>query len=1017
MKNKLRAAISLMLCIVFIATAFVPCVTAFADGREIIANGVTGDVNWSLYDDGELYIYGEGAMENFTSYTNQPWHAHRSSIRSINVSEGVTHVGSYCFSVTAAKTAFISSSVISIGDAAFLSCPYLENATISYGVKTIGFSAFAYSGLKSITLPDSITEMKMYCFQECENLESVVISNNVSRLYGKTFYECTNLKTVAFGKKTTYLSESVFWGCTALESVYYGGTLKDWCSIYISTETGNPLAYADKLYLNGELVPAELVIPDTCSSIRQYAFYGASFIESVVLPPSVASVDDSAFESCINLKTINIPAKVKSINSHAFENCNNLTAINVDAKNECFSSDSDGVLYNKDKTELIQYPVGRKNTEFVVPDTVETIGSYAFYGCKNLNKITLPQSVKRIEEYAFNGCTYLSTINVTDSVEYIGGYAFTNSGYYNDRANWDNGFLYLNTLLIAAEKKKVATDCKLYSKTTLVASNVFYSFDITSISFNDNLKYINDSAFQGCSKIKSINLPESLLTIGKYAFRSCGAVESLTLNYGLTGIGWYAFDGLKKITEIYIPETVTQLSPDAFYSSGVTDIHYGSSKADWKRVAAGETFDGITVHYTLRSEDESVIINHTDSNFNFEAGNIHLVVEDLGSASSSYEQNGFYNNILVKPIQVLDIKLVDGDGNPIQPLSDEKITVKIKASDEFMNLMKSGLASVSDYDVEANEINFANDCFVLEINGETVRVPAPDSFLKKFKIIHWYSDATKPTHHEGFTHSEITVKDGYIILETSHFSEYAVCTDLTALEEYTVKWIVDGVATEQTVTEGNTLSAPANPVKEGYTFVGWTPEVPEKMPAKNLEFTAVWQVNEYTVTFDTDGGSEIDPITLEYGAAITAPANPEKEGYTFVGWSPEIPDTMPDKDITVVAQYEKNEEPADPDTPDAPNVTVTGIEVINLPNKTQYAYKDGALNLSGIALKVMYSDGKSEIITDTDMLKAYGFNASSVGAKTITVSYGGYTDEFEITVSYSWWQWIIRILLLGFLWY
>ena len=1014
MKNKFRAAISLMLCIVFMATVLVPCVTAVADGREIIASGITGDVNWCLYDDGELYIYGEGAMEDFSSYTNQPWHAHRSSIRSINVSEGVTYIGSYCFSVTAAKTAFIPSSVMSIGDAAFLSCHYLENATISYGVKTIGFSAFAFSGLKSVTLPDSITEMKMYCFQECENLESVVISNNISRVYGKTFYECTNLKTVTFGKKTTYLSESLFYGCTALESVYYGGTLKDWCSIYISTETGNPLAYADKLYLNGELVPAELVIPDTCSNIGQYAFYGASFIESVVLPPSITSVGDSAFQGCINLKTINIPAKVKRINSNAFESCNNLTSINVDAKNEYFSSDSDGVLYNKDKTELIQYPIGRKNTDFVVPDTVETIGSYAFYNCKNLSKITLPQSIKRIEEYAFNGCASLTTINVTDSVEYVGGYAFNNSGYYNDRANWDNGFLYLNTLLIAAEEKNVASDCKLYSKTTLVASNVFYSFDITSISFNDKLKYINDSAFQGCAKIKSINLPKSLVTVGKYAFRSCAGVECLTLNYGLSEIGWYAFDGLKKITEIYIPETVTQLSSDAFSKSGVTDIYYGSSKADWKRVAAGETFDGITVHYTLSNDDKTVIINHTDADFDYEAGNVHLVVSDLSDITPTFDKNTFYNRYMVKPIQVLDIKLVDGDGNPIQPLSDEKITVKIKATDEFMNLIKSGLSDMGEYDVEAEEIGFADDCFVFESNGQKISVAANEKFLNKFRIFHWYSDAANPTDYECFTHDKITVENGYIILETNHFSEYAVCTDISEPESYTVKWIVDGVVTEQNVTEGDALYAPETPEKEGHTFVGWSSAVPETMPAENLEFTAQWQVNEYTITFDTAGGSEIAAVTLEYGAATTATPNPDKEGYTFIGWLPEIPETMPAENITVVAQYKKAETPENPENPAA---KMTGIKIISAPNKTKYAYKIDSLDLNGIAVKLNYSDGTSKIITDTDLLKTYGFSVDSVGTKTITVSYGGYTDDFEVTVSYTWWQMIIRILLLGFLWY
>ena len=123
----------------------------------------------------------------------------------------------------------------------------------------------------------------------------------------------------------------------------------------------------------------------------------------------------------------------------------------------------------------------------------------------------------------------------------------------------------------------------------------------------------------------------------------------------------------------------------------------------------------------------------------------------------------------------------------------------------------------------------------------------------------------------------------------------------------------------------------------------------------------------------------------------------------FKNWSPSIPDTMPAKDLTVTAVYEK--------------AYITGIKIISLPNKTQYTYKSGGLDLSGIAVKEMYSDGTSKIITDTSAFTSYGFNTDSVGTKTVTVAYGGYTDEFEITVSYAWWQWIIRILLLGFIWY
>ena len=106
---------------------------------------------------------------------------------------------------------------------------------------------------------------------------------------------------------------------------------------------------------------------------------------------------------------------------------------------------------------------------------------------------------------------------------------------------------------------------------------------------------------------------------------------------------------------------------------------------------------------------------------------------------------------------------------------------------------------------------------------------------------------------------------------------------------------------------GTAITAPAVPTRTGYTFTGWDPELPSTMPAKVMTVTAQWTVNQYTITFDTDGGSAIAPITQDYGSAITAPAAPTKTGYTFIGWEPELPATMPAENVTVTAQWRINQ--------------------------------------------------------------------------------------------------------------
>ena len=129
--------------------------------------------------------------------------------------------------------------------------------------------------------------------------------------------------------------------------------------------------------------------------------------------------------------------------------------------------------------------------------------------------------------------------------------------------------------------------------------------------------------------------------------------------------------------------------------------------------------------------------------------------------------------------------------------------------------------------------------------------------------------------------------------------------------QYTITFDTAGGSEIAPITQdyGTAITAPADPTREGYTFIGWDREIPETMPAENMTVTAQWEINRYTITFDTAGGSEIAPITQEYGTHITAPADPTREGYTFIGWDREIPKTMPAENITLKAKWKDIEKP------------------------------------------------------------------------------------------------------------
>lgn len=152
--------------------------------------------------------------------------------------------------------------------------------------------------------------------------------------------------------------------------------------------------------------------------------------------------------------------------------------------------------------------------------------------------------------------------------------------------------------------------------------------------------------------------------------------------------------------------------------------------------------------------------------------------------------------------------------------------------------------------------------------------------------------------------------------DTKYDFDTAVTEDMTltakwTANSYTIAFDTNGGSEIAPITQdyGTQITAPANPTREGYTFIGWDKEIPTTMPAGNMTVTAQWEINQYKITFDTAGGSEIAPITQDYGTNITAPADPTREGYTFIGWDTEIPKTMPAENITLKAKWKDIEKP------------------------------------------------------------------------------------------------------------
>ena len=323
-------------------------------------------------------------------------------------------------------------------------------------IPVVEIESSAFNGcanLTSIIIPDSITSIGDFAFENCSGLTSITIPDSVTSIGDHAFYNCSSLTSITVSENNKYFS--------SLNGVLFNKDKTELVTYLIGNER------------------TEYAIPDSVTSIGDRAFYKCSSLTSIIIPDSVTSIGDHAFHNCSGLTSITIPDSVTSIGDHAFYNC--LTSITVSENNKYFSS-LNGVLFNKDKTELITYPIGNERTEYTIPDSVTSIGNFAFYNCSSLTSITIPDSVASIGNSAFYNCSSLTNIKLPDVIDIISGNTFR--------------------------------DCS----------------SLLNIIIPDSVTAIKECAFYNCSNLTSITIPDSVASIENSAFYNCTSLKSITLN-------------------------------------------------------------------------------------------------------------------------------------------------------------------------------------------------------------------------------------------------------------------------------------------------------------------------------------------------------------------------------------------------------------------------------------------------------------------------------------------------------
>ena len=475
---------------------------------EIAAMGECGeDAIYAVDMEGVMTISGSGTVTS--SNFNTDMH-----LEKLIIEEGITAIGGEAFSDFGMAEVVIPDSVTSIGYNAFKGCSNLTSVVIPDSVTSIGARIFFdCEKLKNITIPfvgekadgsgvtrlgylfgdrtnynhendyyryvpDSLRTVIVTggtiigddAFQSCNELTSITLPDSVTSIGESAFAGCYGLTSITIPEGVTGIGASAFSGCSALTDVYYQGDLSGWLGIeFRDTVTdwtlvgyeANPMCEAENLYINGELLQGELVIPEGTQKIGDYAFYGCSGLTSIVIPDSVTSIGEEAFNGCDGLTSITIPF--------------------VGEKADGTGSTSFDYLFGN------YYENVPESLKEVIVTGGTSIGDYAFRYCRNLTSITIPDSVTNIGYRVFEYCTNLTSITIPFVGEKADGAGSISFGYI---FGYDAPESLKEVIITGGES---------------IADGAFEGLaSLTTVTIPDTVTTLGDNVFEGCTSLEKI---------------------------------------------------------------------------------------------------------------------------------------------------------------------------------------------------------------------------------------------------------------------------------------------------------------------------------------------------------------------------------------------------------------------------------------------------------------------------------------------------------------------------------
>jgi len=543
----------------------------------------------------------EFAGNNLTSIGNNAFSS-CSALTELNLSGNKTIIRANAFSYdTSLKSVTISSGVNRLCDYAFYKCTALTTVELGEGLETMEGSVFRYcSSLEKVSFPESLVNIYGNTFDSCSKLDNVKIPNNLTYIDGYVFSNCSSLKNVSIGSSCKSVSTTAFLNSYSIDKITVAEDNKNFTSV------DGVLYNNDKttLVLYPKNRAGEFVVPDTVTSIADYAFDNAPKLTKVTIGENVKSVGTGAFRNCNSLETVifkDSDTVQKTIGDYAFNNCPALTE--VDFGNAVKSIGNYAFMVDK-LLESIEFPDSLESIGYCAFSCYRG-GTYSTYVASNLKSVKFGSGLKTIGNYAFYGNRSLETVQFSgENLTSIGEDAFRDCIALSELNITGNGLV--------------------------IDSNAFYcNYALKSVTLGTGVKTINDYAFRECTSLETVNIGNDVETIGYRAFYYDNNIKQLVLGKGLKNVSPVAFSDKYSNLTVYCYEGTygheyakgmsnvdIKFIHDNYYVADLkaSAVSSNSVTMSWKKPNGYDAIDHYIIYKNGAKYDETTDQTYTDIN-------------------------------------------------------------------------------------------------------------------------------------------------------------------------------------------------------------------------------------------------------------------------------------------------------------------------------------------------------------------------------------------------------------------